>query len=291
MIEIIFQKDDDAHRLYGHMINQVTAEIVERGHVQLDKNKKRIRILPQKLPKADFHKIKESVYNFIVVKKRDDWFREILANRFFYKDPNEQEQILQIIYSVIDGSREDLASFLSGPDEKGYALKAIHEMFNSGISFSFDSFVMFRLRPFHDRLYSYVEVAIDEYKLEQDYQMFVQTLREFLSAREAKQEVIHLLLDEETTFHDKNLNELKRSELIKGIDRRLLGNHPLYIDSVTIAPLLSIAPTQIFLYTNQPEQPLVRTIRNIFEERINICPVKVFAENKKNMSDKSNSPT
>lgn len=30
------------------------------------------------------------------------------------------------------------------------------------------------------------------------------------------------------------------------IDRKLLFNHPVYVDSATIAPLLSIAPATIF---------------------------------------------
>lgn len=57
------------------------------------------------------------------------------------------------------------------------------------------------------------------------------------------------------------------------IDRKLLFNHPVYVDSATIAPLLSIAPATIFLYTEEPDQPLIRTIVNIFEERVSIKPV------------------
>jgi putative sporulation protein YtxC len=238
------------------------------------------------MPKTAFHTIKESVYEFIALKKRDDWFREILSERFFYTDPNEQEQILEIIYSVIEGSREDLANFLQETDEKKYVFQAIDEFFKGSVSFSFDSFVVFRLKPFRDKLQNYVELAIDEYKLEQEYQMFVQTLREFLLGRPAQQETIHLILDEETTFYNHDFIEMKRNELIKGIDRKLLGNHPIYVDSVTIAPLLSMAPTQIYLYTNQPEQPLVRTIRNIFEERVKISPVTAFLKNKQLRNEK-----
>ena len=73
---------------------------------------------------------------------------------------------------------------------------------------------------------------------------------------------------------------MKRSELIGMIDRRLLINHPVYVDSVTIAPLLSIAPANIYLYTDDFEQPLVRTIQNIFEERVICKPITAFTEMK-----------
>ena len=286
MIEIIFQKQQDANGMYRHIAGQLQAAQYENEMIQLEEDKKKIKISTGNLPISAFHMIKESIYEFIVIKKREDWFRNILTERFFYKDPSEQEQILEIIYAVMDGHREELASFVNGPDEKNYVFEAVDEFFKENISFSFDSFVVFRLKTYLDKLRHYVEIAIDEYKLEQEYQMFVQTLRDFLADRTPKKEIIHLILDEETIFHDQDFREIKRSDLIKEIDRKLLGNHPIYVDSVTIAPLLSIAPKDIYLYTNQPEQPLVRTIRNIFEERVKLHPLEAFCKNKRLPNEK-----
>lgn len=276
MIEIIFQKDLDARCMYRHITERLAAVQAETRKIHFDEERRKIKIHSADMPKEAFYTIKEGVYEFIAIKKRDDWFRGILSERFFYSDSGEQDQILDIIYSVIEGNREDLIPFIHETDEKVFVLEAINEIFKGSISFSFDSFVMFRLKPFLDKLRSYVEIAIDEYKLEQEYQMFVQTLREFLCGRAPRHEHIHLKLDEGTAFFDPNFMEIKRSELVRGIDRKLLGNHPVYVDSVTIAPLLSMAPSSIYLYTDQPEQPLVRTIRNIFEERVKICPLQAF---------------
>ncbi|WP_053364302.1 putative sporulation protein YtxC [Bacillus sp. FJAT-27251] len=280
MIEIIFQKDRDARRMYGHIVDCLCAGQPGSGLVQLDADRRRIKIDSNAMPDEAFHTVREGVYEFIALKKRDDWFREILEERFFYEDSHEQEQILEVIYSVIDGNREDLEAFLNGPDEKKIVQEAISEILTDSISFSFDSFVTFRLKPFLDKLHSYVEVAIDEYKLEQEYQMFVQTLRDFLAGRPAQKPLIHLIVGEGTYFYDEHVCLITRSELVRTIDRKLLGNHPVYVDSVTIAPLLSLAPSVIRLYTDQPEQPLVRTICNIFEERVKISPLHSF--NQKN---------
>jgi len=95
-------------------------------------------------------------------------------------------------------------------------------------------------------------------------------LRDFLINREPKMDVLHLLFDEEITFYNEQFVEMKRAELIRLIDRKLLVNHPVYVDSASIAPLLSLAPTTIFLYTKDPDEPIVRTIKNIFEERVTI---------------------
>ena len=97
--------------------------------------------------------------------------------------------------------------------------------------------------------------------MEQEYQMFIQTLREFLNDREPKFEQLHLLfVNDEITFFDQEFSEIKRSDLAKMVDRKLLINHPIYIDSTTIAPLLSIARSNILFIQKKPEKPIIRTI-------------------------------
>lgn len=224
--------------------------------------------------------IKKAFYQFIIEIKQIDWFRLILKDHYYYEDHEEQQHILDVIQSILEGDRIELASFIEDLDKTHHLEETINQMFRENVSFSFDSFVRFRMRPFMDQLEKYVEIAIDEYKMEQEYQMFIQMLREFLSGRKAKIDHLHLVMDEEVTFFDEQFYEIKRAELVRMIDRKLLSNHPVYIDSVTIAPLLSIAPESIYLYSDDPEQPLVRTILNIFEERLIIKPLISFYDTK-----------
>jgi hypothetical protein len=102
-------------------------------------------------------------------------------------------------------------------------------------------------------------------------------------------DMLHLLIDEEITFFNEQFLEIKRGELTRMIDRKLLVNHPVYVDSASIAPLLSLAPTTIFIYTKDPEDPLVRTIKNIFEERVIIKSFAVLREMKKWVTDNNSS--
>ncbi|MFJ7727180.1 putative sporulation protein YtxC [Neobacillus sp. NPDC097160] len=281
MAEIIFQSKLDAQRFYNHLLKELpyhskkeTILLLEDQHI--------VRILDGIISFDVFELLKTAFYDFITNTKRNDWFREILKNHYYYEDLEEQQQIMEIIYSVIEGQREDLAVFLKETSVELDMIKsAIDHVFQDPISFSFDSFLKFRLRPYIQLLESYVEIAIDEYKMEQEYQMFVQMLRDFLTNREPKMDILHLLLDEEITFYNEQFAEIKRGELTRMIDRKLLVNHPVYVDSASIAPLLSLAPTSIFIYTNNPDEPLVRTIKNIFEERVTIKTFAALREMKK----------
>ncbi|MBT2691215.1 putative sporulation protein YtxC [Bacillus sp. ISL-47] len=280
MIEIIFQSSTDAMNFYENLH--------ERLLFSNQTDKKTLQFEGQHIVKIfiehnliDLESVKEVFYQFIVNRKQDDWFRRILMENYYYEDEGEQQQILEIIRSILEGNREDLAAFVSDVDVKESLKSAIDQLFQNNISFSFDSFVKFRMRPLMDQMAKYVEVSIDEYKMEQEYQMFIQTLRDFLSGRKAKLDTIHVLMDEGIHFYDEQFFEIKRGELLRMIDRKLLSNHPVYVDSVTIAPLLSIAPSCIYLYSDDYEQPLVRTIRNIFEERLVLDSISGFYENKR----------
>jgi putative sporulation protein YtxC len=278
LIEIRFQKEEDAKKLY---------QLLQRHHMSSQQNDTFTLHLEDpyiiKCALKDevqvFGWVKESLCHFIMNKKLNEWIKDILTNQYYYDDEEEQLNIIEIVHSVLEGKMDELTVFLPPMKMKEHVETLVTELLQHNKSITFDSFVTFRLRSFMDQLEQYVQLALDEYKMEQEYQIFIHTLREFLSKREPKLQKIHIILQETTIFFDDEFNEIKRSHLMSMVDRKLLINHPVYVDSVTIAPLLSIAPQQIYLYTDDKDQPLVRTIRNIFEERLMIQSVESFSDN------------
>ena len=111
----------------------------------------------------------------------------------------EQLQIIEIVHSILEGKNIELNAFLPQLNMKEHLLLLIHEWFQDQTVFSFDHFITFRLRSFMTELERYVELAIDEYKIEQEYQMFIQKLREFLIERKPSKD-LHLILDEGNIF-------------------------------------------------------------------------------------------
>jgi putative sporulation protein YtxC len=267
LLEIHFQRKEDAEPFY-QLAKKKLANSKSDNHILLDRQHHVVKIKTDSMSEHVFNEIKELFYDFIIKTKCNDWFCKIITERFFYSDEEEIKQILEIIHSILEGERTDLAAFVKDSEEKNILKQAIHHVLKRDIVFSFDSFVKFRLRGFLTQLEKYVELSIDEYKMEQEYQTFIQTLREFVSTRSSLVHALHILIDEEVMFFNEQFVEIKKPELTKMIDRKLLFNHPVYVDSTTIAPLLSVAPKTIYLYAKDPDQPLIRTIRNIFEERV-----------------------
>ena len=279
MLEIHFQRLEDATPLFLQ-IKKALSNSQTDNHILLDEDRHIVRISANNLSEEAIGCIKKLFCDFIIDTKCDDWFRKIIMEQFFFQDLEEVQHILEIVHSILEGERRELAVLLKVSEEKYDLNEIVNQVIKRNFSFSFDSFVKFRLRPFMEKLEKYVEVSIDEYKMEQDYQVFIQTLRDFISIRSPKLSHLHIVMGEEVAFYDNHFSVISRSEIMKMIDRKLLFNHPVYVDSTTIAPLLSISPATFCLYTKDLEQPLVRTIINIFEERVEVESIECFWQRK-----------
>jgi len=219
--------------------------------------------------------------SLIIHKKRNEWFRKVLEEQFYYQDSYEQAQIIEMIHSILDGKRKGLILPERLLDTEGNVREALKEVLLAKDSFSLEAFLTFRLRSFFEKMMELVEIAIDEYKLEQDYQMFIQYLRDFISSRTSQKECIYIVHDgDEFLFFDENRREMKRSELNQSIDRKLLSDHPIYVDSNIIAPLISINPKKIYLFTDHPEQGIVQTLCQVFDENLIVKPFRGFGVQK-----------
>jgi putative sporulation protein YtxC len=216
---------------------------------------------------------------FISKIKEREWLVSILENSFYYKDEEEHEQILSILQSILQGERQDIPNLPPIREREENLDTIIQAFFLEPVSFSFDSFLTFRLKKYFDILQVYLEAAIDEYKLEQEYQTFIYQLRELLASTESKLKEVHLVYQYQFDFYDDAHNQIHKNQLIKYMNRTHFNNYSYYIDSVVLAPLVSIAPEKLYLYTDNTDHQLVETIRNIFDERAVILPFHYFGLN------------
>ncbi|CAH0346252.1 sporulation protein YtxC [Bacillus sp. CECT 9360] len=271
MVRIHFQSETEALKLLEYVsVHPLGTELNEYIHFQpgiglfvtiKDTYMKKLLLL-----------LSDVFYTFLLEEKLLSGIETILRHKFFYREREEIDAISEIASSIIEAEQK----YIAFTAEKKIIREGLQYFLADKISFSFDSFATFRLKSFYDSLVVYVESAIDEYKLEQDYQSFIQTLRDLLYERESEMEVVHLLHDNGFRFFDENFKELDKYEIFKMIDKKLLIENRIYIDSKVLAPLISIAPKRLNLYTDETDDDLIETITKIFEERSVILPVLSF---------------
>ncbi|WP_019242867.1 MULTISPECIES: sporulation protein YtxC [Bacillus] len=221
---------------------------------------------------------REAILSFI----RDDlflqWLLKIVREKFYFSDKEECDQIVEMAVSVMQEDKRKNEAFWNELRQKiDHSLAVI---FERKVSLSFPSFLKFRMKGVMNYLLDYVEIAIDEYKMEQEFQHFLHKLRAFMLSKSPSMEELHLVHQKDFKFYNEFFSELEKEEVKQFIDRKLFYDYPMYIDSHVLAPLISIAPRNLYIYCDQDDYPLIITIQRIFEERVQILPIARFESNK-----------
>ncbi|WP_445612852.1 putative sporulation protein YtxC [Geobacillus sp. YF-1] len=271
MIEIHFDEASEAEKLFW-LLNERKPADAPLFHAAYDGKKTVAVYIQGEEARALETQIIPAMTAFVREHMEDRFMLAMISDWFYFRDPEEQQQILALAHSFLDGERRD---YRKGPafaaSRTALLVEAFRAFLRDELSFSFSSFAMFRLKPYMERLQHYVELAIDEYKLEQEYQTFVQTLRDCVAARKPAWPRLYLLHDPPRfLFYDSERRELSAEEVRQMIDRHLVVSQPMYIDSSVLAPLVSLAPSKIELYTDDPDDGMVQTIQNVFEERLRL---------------------
>lgn len=271
-----FQETADAQKMYKGLVAKAKALSIDYIEVVNDEENVVSVFISEKIQYAVQVVVIPVMAEFIIHNKEDNWILDYIENLFYFTDYEEKKQILEIAKGLMDGNNPDIPGVQDVMPREQLIVEALHDFMEIPISFSFESFLKFRMRSYNEALLQIIESAIDEYKLEQEYQTFIQGLREFREKREPKLDQLHILHDEQFYFYNHEFTEIKRDELFKYIDRKLILHQPLYIDSAVLAPLVSIAPKSISIYTDQIDNGMVQTIHNIFLENVTIYTKKSF---------------
>lgn len=209
------------------------------------------------------------------------WMKEMIRTMFYYTDIEEQQQILSVARAIIDGEKKDIPEppLLNTDSTRDNVINnALTNFLTSSVSFSFESFLQFRLKDYKSHLLHYVETAIDEYKLEQEYQTFIENLRQYIFKNKTIMDNIHLLHDQTFQFFDSEFKRIDESLLRQVIDHAFVEAEGIDVESLVIAPLISMAPKNVFIYTNEVDHGIIQTIQNIFQERVSIYEKNKFKE-------------
>lgn len=286
VIEICFEEKNDAVHVYRQLTKR-TESLYKETSVYLKEQKVVIHI-----PLCESNYIEKILLPvllyFIMNVKQNEWIHTILKEKFFYEEQEECHQILHMAHEILKERRKGVARDLTRQKFESYIASSLNDWLCDPLSFSFSSYVRFRLRTYREMIARLAEVAIDEYKMEQEYQMFIETLRQQVSSRKSRLSCVHLIFDESFIFYDDKGRRLKQDKLVQYIDGELLKKQDVYIDTKVIAPLLSISPKKIYLYTKEQDHNMIITLRNVFQERVQLHGLHEFERNVKNLKNKGN---
>ncbi|UCZ52240.1 putative sporulation protein YtxC [Bacillus shivajii] len=219
---------------------------------------------------ANTSQVASVLTNVTIKEKLPLWLRDWVKEGFYYEDPYEVEAIVEYAKQLFLKGSNEVPLKVSFKKWQHGIYKLYDQFIYHSLQFSFDSFLRFRLREKKEELVEVVEKAIDEYKLEHDYQVMVASCRDYLQAHEPRIHTIHLLLDQSIAMYDNHGRQITEDELRKWCSNEISFEAPLPFSEWVISPTVSLAPKKLIIYPNHNYEGLLQTLFSIFEERIEI---------------------
>lgn len=138
-----------------------------------------------------------------------------------------------------------------------------------------EGLLFFRLLGYRNELRETVDYAVDEYLLDKQYQEFISLLKYFVFIQKTKVSSVHLLHKGGADFV--LLNEKKEpihpSAATGEITFETLEKE-LNFEDIIVSTLITVAPARIYIHSRTPELAVIKTIRQIFEDRACLCDCK-----------------
>lgn len=202
--------------------------------------------------------------------------KRIIKDYYYYTEQEEIERIHDLTDWIVTGEDEDSKRLRNNKNQHVFLKSLFIANLKESFEFHFDSIMNFRLKSFKDQLISYVGLAIDEFKREEDHQAFIDTLRAYVIKKDPDIPVIHILQGSTFTFFKQNGKRLTNIDL-----RILMKNEPLYIvglhdNEFNLAPLIAMAPEKLKIYGDDPSEPKTLTVINVFQEKVDFEPISNF---------------
>lgn len=269
MIAVTFSSRQEAEALYKELDTNNRALF----HVRQEESQVFIEGTNFGLTATSRERLSRLLTQFIIDYYEDRWFLDIIKKQFYYSDPEEQASILDIVHSILLGERDDLPNLERLPKRDDLIQTSIQDLLKYPTTFSFESIETFRLKRYHNWLLRMTELALDEYKLQQEYAAFVEKLRQIVCAYSPLHQTIYVIDEKPFKLYNDRFELIENVQSIRSF-YPLLKQWGIEAKPSVILSLIGLSPKKVHLYTNREGTDEMLTILKVFEERVTFHPLQ-----------------
>ncbi|WP_434752072.1 putative sporulation protein YtxC [Paenibacillus amylolyticus] len=209
--------------------------------------------------------------DFIMDTQERKLVENIIAKMCSVMDEHEVEKVHRICMPLLMNSDLDQPGLRNR--RRTTLAKGLQQDLEDIHFFHLEGIMNFRIRSYKQELQELVEYALDEFWMDRQYEEFMGLLKYFVFFQEAKVPLIHLIHKGKHEFQvlDAGLNLLPVQK-----DEQVVVEMPgleleMDIEDMIVSTLISISPEKVMLHTSTPGLPIISTICQIFEDKVQIC--------------------
>jgi putative sporulation protein YtxC len=212
-----------------------------------------------------------AVARFVLEDEEEALLREIFVRDYRYTAAADQEKLLTYC-------RRAAAEGDEPARKKTQAIRLFKDLsdtveacLTAYESANVDGIIKFRLTRYRQELKETADYAVDEYLMDKQYQEFISLLKYFVLIQQVKVPSVHVLHRGGSEFELLNDNmETLEPVSTEGITYETLEKE-LNFEDLIVSSLITMAPERIYIHTGSPDTQVIRTIRQIFEDRVILC--------------------
>ncbi|WP_442601576.1 sporulation protein YtxC [Paenibacillus sp. KN14-4R] len=221
-----------------------------------------------------YHAVANAITEHLLVEVEPHLLKDMIRKEYHYQETKDIDSIEKYCEQFLYGEHTETAatSAEARKRRKAKLSAALYEYIERHVTLNLDGYTRFRLGEYMEELREIVEYAIDEYTMEQQYQEFISLLKYFVYIQEAKVPVAHLIHKGGHEFDI--LNELMQPINPADFESTLTMEHlekDMNFEDMIVSTLITVSPASIFIHTREPDLSIIKTIRQIFEDRTQVC--------------------
>ncbi|PAF35082.1 hypothetical protein CHH69_12445 [Terribacillus saccharophilus] len=206
--------------------------------------------------------------------RETEWIEQIVKEVYYYKDEESIKRIAELTHTILVGDMYEEEKEPSLPRQQ--ITQIFQEIAAKHIRIFYDAVIQFRSTAYREALMDVVGHAIDEYKREEEYQLYVESLREYVGKKPIGTDEIHVIQGRDFSFYKEDGTCYSAEEITS-----LADEEPLFLAGIgkqekNLTPLIAMSPRQIYLYGDYPSEPKTLTVINVFQERATYLPLHQF---------------
>ncbi len=199
-----------------------------------------------------------------------DMVERILRKEYAADADDEWMDILPYVQVVLHEIDEVHDHGSQAASRKAKLYQTIFDYLQENRELYLDGFLRFRLKSHWSELYDAVELGVDEYMQDKEYQEFIQLLHYFVSIQEPKCNLVHVVPYPGRLFRffDERGGPVDQEQLDAALG---LAGQECREEDFLISALITLAPGKIVYHLTESSPLLLETLSGIFGERLNVC--------------------
>lgn len=217
--------------------------------------------------------------DYVIECKEEQQLRRLIERECVNMEPDELERVKRICAPLLKSRMETE----QGTRElrHGKLTRGILDTLQDIPVVHLEGAIQFRLQEYKNELHEIVEYALDEFYMDRQYEEFMGLLKYFVYFQDPKVPLIHVV---HKGKHDFILLDEAYKPMPMPQEESVIMEMPgmeleMEVEDMIISRLISISPKKMKLHTKTPEFPLIHTISQIFEDKVEICRSCVHCRN------------